>query len=197
MSLSTSNTVPQTTPLARKIIMPGESFAAWAPTEISTLLGSCVSACLWDSRLKIGGMNHFMLPEAPGAARGLGDATKSMRYGLYAMECLINELMHMGARRDTLVAKVFGGANITGVLSTQHVGRRNAEFVSEFLWNDKIKTAAADLGGLHSRRVKFNTQTGGVRVERVASADSIAARQEKKYSETLNQDPVTGDIVFF
>jgi len=183
--------------LARKIIMPGESFTAWAPTEISTLLGSCVSACLWDSRLKIGGMNHFMLPEAPGAISGLGDATKSLRYGLYAMECLINELMHMGAKRETLVAKVFGGANITGVLNTQHVGRRNAEFVSEFLWKDKIKTAAADLGGLHSRRVKFNTQTGGVRVERVASADSIAVKQERKYSESLNQDPVNGDIVFF
>ncbi|WP_370262174.1 chemoreceptor glutamine deamidase CheD [Limnobacter sp.] len=183
--------------LERKTIMPGESVACWQPTEISTLLGSCVSACLWDSRLKIGGMNHFMLPDSPGTGGGLGDATKSLRYGLYAMERLINDLLLMGAKRDTLVAKVFGGANITGALNAQHVGRRNADFVTEFLWNDKIKTAAADLGGEHSRRIKFNTHSGAVRVERVASADSLAAKQERAYRETLQQDPVDGDIVFF
>lgn len=113
----------------KKIIMPGDYFVSWAPAEISTLLGSCVSACVWDSHRKIGGLNHFMLPDSPSEARSLGDKTKSLRYGLYAMECLVNDLLTMGAKREHLSAKVFGGANITGALNTQHVGRRNAEFV--------------------------------------------------------------------
>lgn len=138
-----------------------------------------------------------MLPDSPSEARSLGDKTKSLRYGLYAMECLINDLLTMGAKREHLSAKVFGGANITGALNTQHVGRRNAEFVIDFLQKDKIKVVASDLGGPHSRRIRFNTQTSAVRVERVASANSAALQQEKRYSEKINKDPVNGDIVFF
>ncbi|WP_341237696.1 chemoreceptor glutamine deamidase CheD [uncultured Limnobacter sp.] len=184
-------------PLVKKIIMPGDYFVSWAPAEIATLLGSCVSACVWDSHRKIGGLNHFMLPDSPSEARTLADKTKSLRYGLYAMECLINDLLTMGAKREHLSAKVFGGANITGALNTQHVGRRNAEFVIDFLQKDKIKVVASDLGGPHSRRIRFNTQTSAVRVERVASANSAALQQEKRYSEKINKDPVNGDIVFF
>ncbi len=183
--------------LVKKIIMPGDYFVSWAPAEIATLLGSCVSACVWDSHRKIGGLNHFMLPDSPSEARSLGDKTKSLRYGLYAMECLINDLLTMGAKREHLTAKVFGGANITGALHTQHVGRRNAEFVIDFLQKDRIKVVASDLGGPHSRRIRFNTQTSAVRVERVASANSAALQQEKRYSEKINKDPVNGDIVFF
>ncbi|MEW6206476.1 MAG: chemoreceptor glutamine deamidase CheD [Pseudomonadota bacterium] len=183
--------------LVKKIIMPGDYFVSWAPAEIATLLGSCVSACVWDSHRKIGGLNHFMLPDSPSEARTLADKTKSLRYGLYAMECLVNDLLTMGAKRENLSAKVFGGANITGALNTQHVGRRNAEFVIEFLKKDKIRVVASDLGGPHSRRIRFNTQTSAVRVERVASANSAALQQEKRYSEKINKDPVNGDIVFF
>lgn len=183
--------------LVKKVIMPGDYFVSWAPAEIATLLGSCVSACVWDSHRKIGGLNHFMLPDSPSEARTLADKTKSLRYGLYAMECLVNDLLTMGAKREHLNAKVFGGANITGALNTQHVGRRNAEFVIEFLKKDKIRVVASDLGGPHSRRIRFNTQTSAVRVERVASANSAALQQEKRYSEKINKDPVNGDIVFF
>lgn len=200
MSIALLNSPPvdrQALPLVKKIVMPGEYFVSWAPAEITTLLGSCVSACLWDSHRKIGGLNHFMLPDSPADSTSLGDKTKSLRYGLYAMECLINDLLTMGAKREFLTAKVFGGANITGVLNTQHVGRRNAEFVNEFLRKDKIKVVASDLGGPHSRRIRFNTQTSAVRVERVASANSAALQQERRYSEKINNDPVNGDIVFF
>lgn len=177
--------------------MPGEYYVSWAPAEIATLLGSCVTACLWDSRRKIGGLNHFMLPDSPSEVHSLADKTKSLRYGLYAMEVLINDLLAMGAKREHLSAKVFGGANITGALTTQHIGRRNAEFVTNFLYKDKIRVLAADLGGPHSRRILFNTQSNAVRVERVASANSAALKQEKRYSEKINKDPVNGDIVFF
>lgn len=197
IELFTTSVKPTPLPLIKRMIMPGEYYVSWAPAEITTLLGSCVTACLWDSQLKIGGMNHFMLPESPNEANGLGDKTKSMRYGLYAMEVLVNDLLAMGAKRENLQAKVFGGANITGALNAQHIGRRNAEFVVEFLCKDKIKTLASDLGGPHSRRVRFNTQNSTVRVERVASANSAALQQEARYSEKINKDPVNGDIVFF
>lgn len=184
-------------PLVNKIVLPGEYFVSWAPTQISTLLGSCVSACLWDSRRRIGGLNHFMLPDTPVDGRCVGDKTRSLLYGLYAMECLINDLLTMGAKREHLVAKVFGGANITGALNTQHIGRRNAEFVVNFLHKDRIKVAASDLGGPHSRRIRFNTHTSAVRVERVASANSATLNQEQRYCDKLDKDPVNGDIVFF
>lgn len=190
--------VPNPTPqLVKKMIMPGDYCVSWAPAEITTLLGSCVAACLWDSHRKIGGVNHFMLPDSPSQANTLAEKTKSLRYGLYAMEVLVNDLLAMGARREHLSAKVFGGANISGVLNSQHIGRRNAEFVVDFLLKDKIKVIASDLGGSHSRRIRFNTQTSAVRVERVASANSAALQQEKRYSEKINKDPVNGDIVFF
>lgn len=198
LTLSTPHSSASNTPLVKKIIMPGEYFVSWPPAEISTLLGSCVSACLWDKARKIGGMNHFMLPDAPQDSRtNISDRTRSLRYGLFAMEVLINDLLVMGAKREHMVAKVFGGGNITGVLTDHHVGRRNGHFVIEFLRKDNIKVVASDLGGLHSRRVKFNTHTGAVRLERVASADPIALQAERKYSERVKQDPVGGDIVFF
>lgn len=181
----------------RKLIMPGEHHVSWAPAEISTLLGSCVSACVWDRRHQIGGMNHIMLPDVPAKTSELGEQTKSLRYGLYAMERLINDLLMMGAKREDLTAKVFGGANISGALTAQHVGKRNADFVLEFLRKDKIKLLATDLGGTQSRRIRFNTHTNAVRVERAVAVNSIALAQEQRYIKKINNDPVTGDIVFF
>ncbi|HEY1059115.1 MAG TPA: chemoreceptor glutamine deamidase CheD [Limnobacter sp.] len=183
--------------LDRKVIMPGEHCVSWDPVEIVTLLGSCVAACIYDSQRKIGGMNHFMLPDIPSVAPALTDQTKPLRYGLYAMERVINDLLMMGAKREHLVAKVFGGANMTNTLENQHVGRRNAQFVIEFLRRDKIRVLASDLGGTNSRRIRFNTRTNAVRVERVASADQLALRQERQYRDQIQSDPVNGEVIFF
>jgi len=185
-------------PLARRTIMPGEHAVSWEPAEISTLLGSCVAACIWDSHRHIGGMNHFMLPDVPVSHQSdTSDSSRPLRYGLYAMERLINDLLVMGAKRENLVAKVFGGGNISGVLGEHNIGRRNSDFVLEFLKKDQIKIGAVDMGGIHSRRVKFYTDSGKVRVFGVAVADRIAAQQERRYSESIRKDPVSGDIVFF
>lgn len=178
-------------------LMPGECKVSWEPVVFTTLLGSCVSACLHDQRLKIGGMNHFMLPDVPARDDSLGEKTRCMRYGLYAMERLINDLVHLGARRADLVCKVFGGANMTGSLSVQNIGQRNADFVLQFLRQDGIPVVAQDLNGTHSRRIQFNSATNAVRIERVPSADSQAIRLERSYLRSINQDPVAGDIVFF
>lgn len=185
-------------PLVRRTIMPGEHAVSWEPAEITTLLGSCVAACIWDSHRHIGGMNHFMLPDVPTAHHlNTSDPSRPLRYGLYAMERLINDLLVMGAKRENLIAKVFGGGNISGALGEHNIGRRNSEFVLEFLKKDQIKIGAVDMGGIHSRRIKFYTDSGKVRVFGVAVADRIAAQQERRYSESIRKDPVSGDIEFF
>lgn len=178
------------------LVMPGEHKVSWEPAEIATLLGSCVSACVWDRKRKVGGMNHFMLPDAP-ADTGVGAQTLPMRYGLYAMEQLINDLMMMGCKKESLVAKVFGGANMTGASSDSNIGRRNSEFVLNFLEKDRIPLVSVDLGGLHSRRIRFLTDTGKVRVYKVPSADQRALQQENFYSLKIKNAPDVGDITFF
>lgn len=180
----------------KHVVMPGEHFVSWDPAEIATLLGSCVAACIWDPKRKIGGMNHFMLPDAPRNESPSG-ASFPLRYGLHAMERLINDLLMMGAKRETLLAKVFGGGNITGASGSTNVGRRNSEFVLDFLRKDKIKVGAIDLGGLHSRRIRFYTDTGKVRVYRVGAADQKAIQLENQYKLQIRSTPETGDTVFF
>lgn len=180
----------------RHVVMPGEHFVAREATEIVTLLGSCVAACMWDQKRKIGGMNHFMLPDSPGEEL-LSAASFPLRYGLYAMERLVNDLLMMGAKRETLMAKVFGGGNITGASGVTNVGRRNSEFVLDFLRKDKIKVGAIDLGGLHSRRIRFYTDTGKVRVYRVGAADQRAVQLENQYKLQIRSSPEQGDTIFF
>lgn len=183
--------------LKRVNIMPGEHCVSWSPVELITVLGSCVAACLWDKRLKIGGMNHFMLPDLPKQVNGVTDQTKPLRYGVYAMERLINDLLVMGAKREHLVAKVFGGANMTHALNSHSIGQRNAEFVMEFLEKDGIRVECADLLGAHSRRLIFYSDTGVAYVRKMVLVDTVVKQQEKHYREQVNQDPVVGKITLF
>lgn len=179
-------------------VMPGEHFVSWDPAEIFTLLGSCVAACIWDTKRHIGGMNHFMLPDVPVAKADLSEGSYPLRYGLYAMERLINDLLLMGAKRENLIAKVFGGANMTGATGSANVGRRNSEFVLDFLRRDGIKVTGVDLGGTHCRRIRFLTDTGKVRVYRRDANDSAAVARENQYSLKIKSTPEKGgDIVFF
>lgn len=177
------------------MIMPGEHFVSAKPVVIGTLLGSCVSACMWDPELKIGGMNHFMLPDGP---TGSSPDGAPARYGLYAMEVLINDLLRRGCERNRLHTKVFGGANITGNASNEHIGARNARFVLRFLADDGFVPEAADLGGANSRRIYFNTATGMVRVNKVrkVGTDEILAL-ENKYSSSLQQKMSDSDLTYF
>ncbi|WP_396593970.1 chemotaxis protein CheD [Brevundimonas sp. R86498] len=132
----------------------------------STILGSCVAACVRDPVLGIGGMNHFLLPEAPGG--GAGDR----RYGAQAMELLINGLLAMGARRDRLEAKVFGGARMTS--SFNDIGGKNAEFVQRFLQEDGIPIISQSLGGTLARRIHYTPTTGAAAQHLVQDAAVIA-----------------------
>jgi len=152
--------------LTHKRIVLGEWFAATEPTLVSTLLGSCVSACLFDPVAKIGGMNHFMLPKNQQAEGN------TARFGVHAMELLINELMQQGAERPRLRAMVFGAAAVNKTL-TSKVAAQNASFVRQFLAQEKIPIVCERLGGVAPREVYLRTDTGEAFVRNVKAQNAV------------------------
>ena len=138
-------------------VLQGEFRVSRAPSAVlSTILGSCVAVCLWDETAGLGGMNHFLLPFGPKAA-----ATEPERYGVHAMEILINALLKEGARRNRLQAKLFGGARLSATLTD--IGQSNARFARAFLATEEIPCLAESLGGSSARRVLFRPATGQAR----------------------------------
>ncbi len=140
----------------------GDYYASREPAVIQTILGSCVSVCLFDKKNRIGGMNHILLPGKP----DLNRIDPSARYGMNAMELLINRMMSLGGDRRQIVAKVFGGAHIIPVISPDNsVGQRIAEFVKAFLQREEIKIVSQNIGGDKARKVLFYTNSGNVYVK--------------------------------
>ena len=129
---------------------------------ISTILGSCVATCLHDAEAGVGGMNHFLLPEANGSS------APAASFGINAMELLINDLIKKGADRRRLTAKVFGGARMIAGLSD--VGAKNAAFVLDFLKREGIPCTAQSLGGTQARRIQFWPDDGRARQKLVGEA---------------------------
>ena len=174
-------------------ILPGEFFVTTRDMLLVTVLGSCVAACIRDPQLGIGGMNHFMLPDA-----GTGVMSRSARYGGYAMELLVNELIKAGARRSALEAKVFGGGRVMASLSSANVGERNAGFVLDYLRQEGIPVLAQDLQESQARKIYFFPQSGRVLVKRLARVNNdTLARREREYQERLARDDASGDIELF
>ncbi|MEA3121462.1 MAG: chemotaxis protein CheD [Paraburkholderia sp.] len=158
-------------------LLPNEFYTTGEDMVLVTVLGSCVAACIYDRTAGIGGMNHFMLPDDGDPAQV---ASESMRYGAYAMEVLINELIKMGGQRERFEAKVFGGAAVLAAMTTINIGDRNAEFVRRYLGLEKIRIAAEDLEGVHPRKVAFMPATGQVMVKklRLQQEPSVAEREQ-------------------
>ena len=148
-------------------ILPGEYYVTTGDKLIVTVLGSCVAVCLRDKYSRCGGMNHFLLPNDGSNETGL--LTESARYGVYAMEILINHLLKLGANRNRLEAKVFGGGNVLRGLVLNNVGQRNAEFVLDYLNNESIPVVAKDLLDEYPRKVYFFPDTGEVKVKKIKS----------------------------
>lgn len=144
-------------------VLPGEYFVTGQNIVICTVLGSCIAACLWDRALNIGGMNHFMLPEGDSA-----DA--SGRYGSYAMEVLINEMIKLGARRENMQAKIFGGGQVMANFTTMNVGERNTDFVTQYLQTERIPIISEDVLDIYPRKVVYFPATGKAMVKRLAHA---------------------------
>jgi chemotaxis protein CheD len=142
--------------------------ASAKPLVIRTVLGSCIAVCLFDACSGVGGMNHFMLP-------GRSDAAACTRYGVNAMELLINECMKLGADRRSLTAKVFGGGHVLAVSdAVKSVPQRNIAFVREFLERERIPVTASDLGGNDARKIYFFTDTARTLLKRIPCDRSSA-----------------------
>lgn len=175
-------------------VLPGEYFVADREALLVTVLGSCVAACIRDVDSGIGGMNHFMLPDGGGRS----SVGSSARYGTYAMEVLINHLLKMGARRNRLEAKVFGGGAVLASLANSNVGERNAEFVLDFLKREKIPIVAKDLLDSYPRKVYYFPHTGRVLVKKLHRVhNETLFNRENDYKVRLSSTSMEGDVELF
>lgn len=173
-------------------VLPGEYFVSNENIVIMTVLGSCIAACLWDSRMHVGGMNHFMLPD--------GDSLDaSGRYGSYAMELLINEMLKLGARRETMQAKIFGGAQVMHNFTTMNVGERNTNFVVNYLRAERIPVISEDVLDIYPRKVCYFPATGKAMVKRLAHAhpEKLVAQDKRGNAATVAQATSGGSVDLF
>jgi chemotaxis protein CheD len=184
-------------------VFPGEHYVTEKTDEmLVTILGSCVTACIRDPLTGVGGMNHFMLPEAGGsgwdstAGSGWDTASASMRYGNVAMERLINDILARGGARQRLEIKVFGGGNV--MKGTTNIGHRNAEFVEQYLLAENLAISAHHLRGHLPRRVHYFPSTGKVMLlELQRTEQEVVAREEVSYKSKIQIEPVAGSAELF
>ncbi len=173
-------------------VLPGEFFVYDRDILIMTTLGSCIAVCLWDRQLRVGGMNHFMLPDD---ANGSGN--DGGRYGAYAMELLINELIKRGATRSTLEAKVFGGGSVVSGMNSINVGERNTQFVLAYLRTERITVVCKDVLDIHARKVCFLPASGKAMVKRLASTNTEMLAQQERATEKAASAPGGGSVDLF
>lgn len=175
-------------------ILPGEYFVTGREVVIVTVLGSCVSACLYDRIAGVGGMNHFMLPDHHEG----GLLSESTRYGAYAMEMLINNLIKAGAARNRLEAKVFGAGRVLAGMTQTDVGARNASFAMHYLQDEGIPVRARDLLDIHPRKVYFFPNEGRVLVKKLKTLhNNTIAQRELEYEAMLERVKVEGSVDLF
>ena len=183
-------------------MQPGERYATDGAKDLSTLLGSCVSACLYDPAAKIAGLNHFLLA-APRYSRDMPfTATDAGRYGIHAMELLINDMIKLGASRTRLNAKVFGGASLLGFSCEDNflcVNEVNQRFVRDYLATERIPIVSEDLGGYQGRVIHFHSDSFRVYRRFIKSRETTAIEEdERKYWRgALEKKPGEGDVILF
>jgi len=177
-------------------ILPGEYYATSRDMLLVTVLGSCVAACIRDRTSGVGGMNHFMLPDSGQDQNN--PLSSSTRYGTYAMEMLINQIIKLGAKRQNLEAKLFGGGNVLRGFKITNVGERNAKFAIDYLATEGIQVVAQDLLDIHPRKVYYFPATGKVMIKKLKRVhnDTIVER-ENEYNSRLSYSKIEGDIELF
>ena len=192
-SIRTVRSEPSMKTLPIKTIVAGEVMASSDPIEIRTTLGSCVAACLYDSEARVGGMNHFVLPER------MGDSFHAHSLGVHAMELLINWIMSLGGQRSRLRAKLFGGAQMFAMTSPQwKVGDKNISFIRQFCQTERIPIDSELLGGTNALIVRFNTESSKALVKPVdRQAFEQLAPQEEQVAKHLQEAPLTGTVTLF
>lgn len=180
-------------------ITPGQYYVSKQPELIVTVLGSCVSACIRDRVNKIGGMNHFMLPinkRDDGTTWGSTQVNAGNRYGNFAMENLINDILKYGGSRNNLEVKLFGGGRVLAQMTD--VGQKNIQFVYDYVTTEGLNLCAEDLGGIHPRKVLYDPLSGRVRVKKLRSMhNNTIVDREQNYMHDLEEQPVQGEIDLF
>ena len=166
-------------------LTPGEYYVSQNLEVISTTLGSCISTCIFDVTNKIGGMNHFMLPDQVDPDNFL--YTKTGRYGMYTMELLIGDLIKMGAERKHLKAKIFGGSNVVNFRNLEgNIPNSSIQFTKKFLEMEQIPLLAMDVGGSVGRKILFFPDTGTVLLKKlVGISKSAVIHEEMLYTRNL------------
>ena len=179
-------------------ILPGEYYVTQSNEMITTVLGSCIAVCAYDLKLKIGGMNHFMLPlDSQSGSINSADVTKCTRYGNYAMELMINDILTLGGRRSKLEFKVFGGAKL--MKHGSNIGAQNIHFVRSFLENEGYSISSSDVGITYPRKVKFFPETGKAKVRRLPSSDVEEIIHQEENLNTQSEPTLDdhGDLELF
>lgn len=173
-------------------IFSGDWYVTRKEEMLATILGSCVAACVRDPVARIGGMNHFLLPGDENSTA----VSEGARYGVFAMESLINGILSAGGRKDRLEVKVFGGGNV--INNSQRIGSRNAAFIRQFLQREGIPAHSEDLEGDFPRRVHYFPQTGRVMVRKLKRREDMAVvEEEARYKREVTAKPIEGNIELF
>jgi chemotaxis protein CheD len=174
-------------------IKSGEYYVTASDEMIITVLGSCIATCIRDPNTGIGGMNHFMLPISKGQQT---DSWNSLRYGNYAMEMLVNDILKGGASRDSLEVKIFGGGKVLAKLS--NIGLLNIAFVREYIDTEGLYLESEDVGGIYARKVMYFPATGRVLVKKTpVTQQQHIATAETDYLHDLEEHPQEGEIELF
>lgn len=177
-------------------ILPGEYYVTRHDEIIMTVVGSCVSACIRDSVCGIGGMNHFMLPTH--SSLNKWDKTSvnaASRYGNFAMEYMINEILKYGGKRENLEVKLFGGGRI--MKNMANIGQKNINFVKDYVRIEGLILLAEDLGDIYPRKILYYPGNGRVRVKKLRSMEQTVLARENAYRRTLETQPIAGEVDLF
>ncbi len=176
-------------------VLPGEYYVTAQDKLIVTVLGTCVAACIYDPQRGVGGMSHFMLPFDYEASHLIDT---SIRYGSHALEVLVNQLLKMGAEKNRLEAKVFGGGDVLAAPDSHVIGERNARFLLDYLSAEKITISSQSLLGRYPQKVYFFPTSGRVLVKKLKRLNnSTIFDREARYCEQLLNVEVSGNIELF
>lgn len=177
-------------------ILPGECYVTRYNEIITTVVGSCISACIRDNVHGIGGMNHFMLPTHKTTGKWENNYTSAAtRYGSFAMEYVINEILKYGGKRQNLEVKLFGGGRI--MVNATNIGQQNIEFVKTYVKLEHLTLLAEDIGGAYPRKILFYPDSGRVRVKKLQTMEQPVLERERAYQHRLENQSIEGEIDLF
>ncbi|WP_240946313.1 chemoreceptor glutamine deamidase CheD [Pseudomaricurvus alkylphenolicus] len=178
-------------------ILPGQFYVSTQGEMIATVLGSCISACVRDRKIGIGGMNHFMLPmSGDHSSWDHNQVGAAARYGNWAMEYLINAILKAGGRREQLEVKLFGGGAVLSNMT--NIGEKNIQFALDYLRQESLEVTAQDLGGVFPRKVLYFSDTGAVKLRKLKSRhNDTVEKREEEYRRSISVEPKSGDVELF